>query len=148
MCVPVCMRCWHGNCQQKSWKTNITQKYMGRKMKTSHATLCSDCFYRNRWTKRGLFDLQWRKENTRNPQAMSLQPHVTKQPHLVGKLATLQGTHQSKQTPTKLKRIDRSPPRVSTGDSFCSSSEKEQCVEVNKALPGASVFQAPGHVCL
>lgn len=84
---------------------------MGRKMKTSHASLCSDCFYPNRWTKRGLFDLQWRKENTRNPQAMSLQPHVTKKPHLVGKLAI----PQSKQTPTRPKRTDRSPQESAQG---------------------------------
>lgn len=41
---------------------------------------------------------------------MSLQPHVTKQPHLVGKLATPQRTHQSKQTPTRPKRTDQFPP--------------------------------------
>lgn len=46
---------------------------------------------------------------------MSLQPHVTKQPHLVGKLATPQGTHQSKQTPARPKRTDRSPQESAQG---------------------------------
>lgn len=79
---------------------------------------------------------------------MSLQPHVTKQPHLVGKLVAPQSTHQSKQTPTRPKHTNLFPWESTQGTASAAALKRSSVWGVNKALPGASGFQAPGRVCL
>lgn len=119
-------------------KQTKLKKNVGRKMKTNYTSLCSHCFYPNRWTKRGLFDLQGRK-NTGNPQAMSVPPHVTKQPHLVGKLVALRERTRVNKHPTSLAQATASaaPLKRSTVSGG-----------VSKAFPGASGFQTTGRVRL